>query len=247
MRKLRNILYIKAYPESNMADIYGLEFHEFIKYAPLEPKQLMLLSTRCPGEELDQHTGFEIVTEAGMADLLKEDIYNLGNFCWVDFRSKEDIKKLTSSQIAELLYLEHAFEPVSSPFFEAINNRYTYLSHDDGWLLRLFMRHYDDLKEIIASKVSGMVSALKRAKVYPLPETVKEKLAALAVNGLLIDFEYIGRRNGAISISIYAIGKFDNMDVMYHEQEKHKCHSKYHADLEQKNKTWRVAYESSIE
>lgn len=247
MRKLRDILYIKAYPESTVADIYGLEFHEFIKYAPVELKHLMLMKTGYPRSELDQHTGFEIITDAGITDLLKEDIYNYGNFCWVDFSAKEDIKKLTNTQIAELLYLEHTFKPISSPFFEAINNRFAYLSHDDGWLLRLFMRHYDDLKEIIANKVAGMVSALKRTKDYPFPETVKEKLATLAVNGLLIDFGYISRHKGTISISIYTIGEFDNMDVMYHEHQKHKYHPKYSAYLEQKNKTWRICDESSPE
>lgn len=246
MRKLRDILYIKAYPESNVADIYGLEFHEFIKYAPLEPKQLMLLKTGYPRSELDQHTGFEIVIESGIADLLKEDIYHYGNFCWVDFSSIEDMQKLTNTQIAELLYLEHVFKPISSPFFEEINNRYAYMSHDDGWHLRLFMRNYDDLKEIIANKVAGMVSALKRTKDYPFPETVKEKLAALAPDGLLIDFGYISRYKGTISISIYTIGEFDNMDVMYREHQKHICHPKYHAYLKQKNKTWRICDESSL-
>jgi hypothetical protein len=108
------------------------------------------------------------------------------------------------------------------------------------------MRHYEDLKEIIANKVIGMVSALKRVKTYPFPETVKEKLAVLAENGLLIDFGDISRHKGTISIPIYTIGEFDNMDVMYHEHQKHKYHPKYRAWLEQKNKTWSIAYESVI-
>lgn len=242
MRRLRDAFYINAFPESNEIVYYGMQLNEFIKYAPIELNQLLLLEAEYFGTGFSSKTKFEIVDEYEMKGFLKEDVYSYGDFCWVDFNQKENVEKLKPIEIAELLYLGHMFKPVTSPFFQRINNRYAYLSHDDGYFCRLYCKYYNDFQEIIANKVIDMVSTSKKRKIYPMSEEIKEQLLKLAVNGLLIDFSNILKDYKTIEIPIYTIGKFLDMDEMYNGLKQHIGRSKYSARLIHKNKSWVIDY-----
>ncbi|WP_047153058.1 hypothetical protein [Aneurinibacillus tyrosinisolvens] len=242
MRRFRDVFYINAFPENNEIVYYGMELREFVKYAPVELNKLLLLEAEYFSPGFRSRTQFEVVDKEEMEDFLKEDVYSYGNFSWVDFNQKENIEKLESPEIAGLLYLGHMFEPIESPFFEKIENRYAYLAHDDGWFCRVYCKYYSDFQEIIANKVTGMVSTSKRRKIYPFPEEVKKQLLSLAVNGLLIDFSNILKADKSIEIPIYTIGKFLDMDAMYNDLRRHIGRSRYTARLVHKNKKWSIDY-----
>lgn len=242
MRRLRDVFYINAFPENNEVVYYGMQLNEFIKYAPVELNQLLLLEAQYFAAGFRSKAKFEMVDKDDMDDFLKEDIYGYGDFCWVDFNQRENVEELEPLEIAELLYLGHMFEPVKSPFFDKIQNRYTYLAHDDGWFCRLYCRQYSDFHEIIANKVIDMVSTSKRKKIYPLSEDLKEKLMSIAKGGLLIDFSNIIKVDRTIEIPIYCIGKFLDMDDMYNDLERHVNRSKYSARLVHRNKKWVIDY-----
>ncbi|AFM39267.1 hypothetical protein Desaci_0191 [Desulfosporosinus acidiphilus SJ4] len=62
MRRLRDVSYINAFPENNEIVYYGLQLKEFIKYAPVELNQLLLLEAEYYGKGgLRSATKFEIV------------------------------------------------------------------------------------------------------------------------------------------------------------------------------------------
>ena len=242
MRRLRDIFYINAFPENNEIVYYGMQLNEFIKYAPVELSQLLLLEAEYFGTGFRSKTKFEVVTKEEMNDFLKEDVYSYGNFCWVDFNQRENVENLEPFEIAELLYLGHMFKPVKSPFFDKIQNRYAYLAHDDGWFCRLYCNQYSDFQEIIANKLIHRVSTSKKRKVYPLSEEIKEKLMRIAEGGLLIDFSNTLKYSNAIEIPIYRIGKFLDMDHMYNDLERHINHSNYSARLVHRNKKWTIDF-----
>jgi hypothetical protein len=242
LRRLRDVFYINAFPESNEVIYYGMQLNEFIKYAPVELNQLLLLSAEYYGTGFQSKTKFEIVEKDEMSEFLKEDIYGYGDFCWVDFNHRENVENLEPFEIAELLYLGHMFQPINKPFFDKIQNRYAYLAHDDGWFCRLYCRQYSDFQEVITNKILGMVSTNKRKKIYPFSIGVKEKLMSMAEDGLLIDFSNILKFNNTIEIPIYCIGKFLDMDDMYNDLYRHINRSKYYAKLVHKNKKWEIDF-----
>lgn len=242
MRRLRDILYINAFPESNEVVYYGMQLKEFIKFAPVELNQLLLIEAEYFGAGFRSKTKFEIVEKDDMNDFLNENIYGYGDFCWVDFNQRENVENLEPIEIAELLYLGHMFKPVKSPFFDKIQNRYAYLAHDDGWFCRLYCKQYSDFQEVIANKIIDMAATSKRKKIYPISEDLKEKLLNIAEDGLLIDFSNAIKVNKTIEIPIYLIGKFLNMDDMYNDLERHISHSKYSARLVHRNKKWVIDY-----
>lgn len=132
------------------------------------------------------------------------------------------------------------FNPINSPFFHNVDNKYAYLAHDDGWFCRLYCKNMNDFKEILSNKVIKMVSTSKRREIYPMSDDVKEQLFNLCSDGLLIDFSYIYKDERQIQIRIFTIGEFLNMDEMYNGLERHKYNSKYSAWLIHKNKKWRI-------
>jgi hypothetical protein len=240
MRMLRDIFYINAFPNENMAVWYGMQFEEFAKYAPSEINQLLIVKSPYYSNDFSRATGLEVVGKDAIKSLLSENIYNFGNFCWVDYDQRENIEKLEPPEIAELLYLGHMFKPIGSPFFEKIKNRYAYLAHDDGWFCKLYCRNYSDIQEVIANKIIGTVSTNKRRRIYPFTEDLKAKLIELSEDGLLVDFSKTLRQEKTIEIPIHCIGKFLDMDMMYNDLERHIYRSKYSARLVQKDKKWTI-------
>jgi hypothetical protein len=227
LRRLRDVFYINTFPENKEIVYYGMTFEEFIKYAPVEINKLLLLKAEYFGTEYSRNTGLEILDKADKNDFDKEDVYRFGDFGWVDINDIENVEKLNPLEISELLYLGHMFKPLKSPFFEKIENRYAYLSHDDGWFCKLYCRYYEDYQEIIANKIIDTVSTNKRRKIYPLSKDLKKQLINLAIDGLLIDFNNIFKDGKVIQVPIYIIGKFTNMDEMYNDLNRHISCCKY--------------------
>lgn len=221
MRRLRDVFYINAFPENNELVYYGMQLNEFIEYAPVDIDKLLILEGEYFGRGFRSKTKLEVVDRDEMEDFLCEDVYSYGNFTWVDFNERENVENLEPIELAKLLYLGHMFEPVKSPFFDKIQNRYAYLAHDDGWFCRLYCREYLDFQEIISNKIIGTVSTSKRRKIYPFSEEVKKELLHLSKDGLLIDFNNFLKLERSIEIPIYCIGKFLDMDEMYNDLQRH--------------------------
>lgn len=235
MRKLRDVFYINAFPDNNEVVYYGLEFNEFCKFIPKELRNILLLKSEYFGSRYSHKYNMPIVDEQEMGELLRENVYNFGDFCWVDCDNTSSVDNLEPQEVAELLYLSHMFLPLNSPFFESINNRYAYLAHDDGWFCRVYCRQFGDFSEVIANKVISEVST-PRKKIYPMNEELKLQLLMLANDGLLIDFENIMKCDRSIEIPIYQIGKFIDMDSMYNGLKMHIARAKYSANLIYRNK-----------
>lgn len=244
MRRKRDVFYLNAFPAKKEIIYYGLEFREFLKYAPVKIDKMLLLKPQNYTSGRDSKTNFEIIEKKEIEVFSEEDIYEYGDFCWVDFDDRNHVEKLQPEEIAELLYLGHMFIPIKSPFFEKINNRYTYIAHDDGWFCRLYCKYFEDFQEVIANKINNNSKLTKKNENVSFPEEIKRKLFSFATNGLLIDFGNQVIDNNTIEIPIYTIGKFTNMDNMYNDLKKHISRSNYSAKLVCKNNRWDIKNQS---
>lgn len=241
MRQLRDVFYINAFPENNEFVYYGMEFKEFYKFVPNRMNSILLLKSEYFGSRYSRSCNMAMVEGEEIEELLQENIYSYGDFCWVDYVDADGVDYLQPQKIAELLYLGHMFSPLESPFFEYIRNSYVYLAHDDGWFCRLYCRNYNDFSEIIANKIIDSVTSSRR-KIYPMSEELKQQLLSLASDGLLIDFNNLLKCGKSIEIPIYQIGKFLDMDSMYNDIKMHIARSKYSAKLVHCNKSWKIDY-----
>ncbi len=241
MRRLRDIFYVSANFEEQYFRYYGMEFNEFIRYNPVPLENILITD----GVNLTNHynRNWCLETAKGSDDILElseENIYNIGNFHWIDYKNEEDINKCTPVEMSEVLYLSHFCKPLGTPFFSRINNDFVYLSHDDGWCCKLYCKDMSIFKDIIANKIIESFSTNKKRKIYPMDEEIKTELLKLTQKGMLIDFSNIIRDSKLICINFYAIGHFSDMDEMYNNRE----HSKNKADrkgtITHTNKGWKI-------
>ena len=81
MGSRRDVYYISANYKDNYFVYYGMEFHEFVKYCPIKPENLLITDGKCVANNFNRSWFFE--TANGKEDILeltKENIYGLGNF-----------------------------------------------------------------------------------------------------------------------------------------------------------------------
>ncbi|MFC6464124.1 hypothetical protein ACFP65_03775 [Marinilactibacillus sp. GCM10026970] len=240
-RRTRDVFYISANSSEQYYIYYGMEFHEFIRHVPIELDNILVTD----GKYTTNHYNRNMLLETAMGkeeivELSKEDIYGLGNFHWMDYASENSLDHCTPQEKAEILYLSHFGKPINSPFFDRLDNQFTYLAHDDGWFCKLYCKEMSVFKEIIANKMIAEFSTNKRRKIYPMDESIKSQLLELTNQGLLIDFSNIYRDNKEISLHYYVVGHYQNMDEMYHDLERNKQTAKTKGYIEHKNKKWTI-------
>lgn len=143
--KRETIIYINSDIQNHEFIYTGIVFSEFIAYIENPIQNLLLLKANYLKENIVHN--FEIVEGlAAINRFANEDIYDYGDFCFVDFEDGT-LDNLSSQQIAELLYLAHMFTPLKSPYFESLHNRFAYLAHDDGFFGKIYCRKRDKLKQ----------------------------------------------------------------------------------------------------
>lgn len=243
MRRLRDVFYINANLDESYFIYYGLEFKEFIKFNPINTKNILITDGQYIANNFNRNWFFETANgNDNLLELCEEDIYGLGNFHWVDYSNETALNSCSPEEQSEVLYLSHFGKPLKSPFFETIDNDFFYLAHDDGWFCKLFCRDMSIFKEIIANKIIDSFSANKRRKIYPMCNNIKDEIFELISKGLLIDFSNIFKDEKSISLNFYTIGNYEDMDKMYNNLERNKSTATIKGTLEHKNKTWKIHY-----
>lgn len=236
MRKLRDVVYINSDDEKGLVKFYGIQFKDFIRCTPNPIDNALLIEHEYWSEKYHLPSRFMYTTKENIDDLINEDIYNYGDFCWVDFDEEKSLDLLKAQEVAELLYLGHKYIPLNSAFFPSLNNQYAYCAHDDGWICLLYCRDIEDFSHVITNYIINNLSGSKRRRIYQFSNDLRLKLLEVSRNGLLIDFDQLIKGYRTIEIPIYQIGKYDDMDDMYNDIEMHRHSSKNKAWLVQKNK-----------
>jgi hypothetical protein len=216
MKKKRRKIYIKITPERNKIVYSGIEFAEFMRYLQQPIENLLLMKGDYCGNRYEHNfeliEGYEYVEE-----FTKENVYNYGNFCFVDYISADNIAMLSDNQIAELLYLSHMFKPLASPFFKTMQNRFAYLAHDDGWYCKLYCTRLDDFADVLCAKIKEGLETLYKEELCQFSQKVGEQLLELAENGLLIDLDETYRKKSGVEVKLYIVGECLNMDEILND------------------------------
>jgi hypothetical protein len=84
----------------------------------------------------------------------------------VDYNT-ETFPNIPKNEIAELLYFGHQGEPFGDIRIPSLKNKYLYYAHDDGWILRLYYKKWDDIVKLIDS-IEFCFDKKKLIHLYPV-------------------------------------------------------------------------------
>ncbi|MFF2484625.1 hypothetical protein [Paenibacillus sp. NPDC058071] len=238
--KSKDIIYMIYNENEQSVTSMGIEFIDFINCLTIEPNNILLLESGYTGEDFHYGLRLEFVRKENLNDLYKENVYSYGDFCWVDFDELITIDNLTPHEKAELLYLGHYKQPLGSPFFEKLNNKYVYLSHDDGWFNKIFYKDKNQYIDALGRLVSNRVKSYRK-NVSPLSQDIVEQLTLFAKDGILIDLYRIIKSRNSVEIPFNVIGKMMDFDDVYNNMERHKAKAKSEYWLVYKKGEWVIS------
>ena len=213
-------LYVKLTPGRNESIFSGIRFVDFIKCTPLTISNILLPKPVYLGEKYCHN--FELFEGADeIAFLASQNIYNYGDFCFVDYANADSVRSLSKEQVAELLYLMHIKEPLQFPFFDVLQNNYAYLSHDDGWYCKLYCKDWQAPISIFLNKLLKSVQELFDDSISSLPDSLAEKIVELSTLGLFVKLEISRQKNKVThkgktaTIKLYEVGEHDDIDNLF--------------------------------
>jgi len=237
MRYRRKILYVNADLAKNEFYYTGVEFREFIEYVHIE--NLILLKANYFGERSVKR--FEVIEgQEQLKSLAMDDIYNYGDFCFVDYQARADVQQITNMQVAELLYLAHMYEPLTTPFFDLLQNQFAYLAHDDGWFCKLYCRSNEDFVKVFEGKIFSFVNKKSKRKLHPLDDNLRKEILGLFETGILIDADEIVASRTGVEIKVYMIGKSTDMDGILNNLERLKREAREIKKLRFSKQKWSI-------
>lgn len=129
----------------------GLTLQQFV--SSVEPLQhLLLLKHDYEDGSFNMHTQFDFVTSEEINRFTKKVSDSSKELCWIDFNDEKHLNRLTPVEQAELLYIKHKREPISSVFFHKLQNRYVYISSRLEKYTKIYFRQLSDA-DLLVSKV----------------------------------------------------------------------------------------------
>lgn len=212
---MRTKLYIAFIPENSLIVYSGIQFKEFMQYLSEPINNIMILTG---GDDVlllnsNFEKGFETIEgRKNLTDLEQADIYALGKFGFIDYAVSDMPQKLTDEQVAELLYLAHMSKPLKNVFYNVLENKFVYLTHDDGFYGRLYCKEINDFMNVLIKKIVKFVSQKLRKEIKNIDEEVKIKLLSILSEGIYFDLDKVIETNRGLKIDIYAVGKVDDID-----------------------------------
>lgn len=239
MSKYRTKLYINANLDKNEIIFSGIEFREVIQYLHPALNNLLLLKGNYIGDDCKHN--FELIEgKESIKQLAADNIYDYGDFCFVDFEQVADVEKLTDLDISELLFLSHMRRPMKRTFFERINNRFAYLAHDDGWYCKLYCRNFNEFSTVCAGKIINFIEKQVRKKICNIDEAIQRLLLDFAEMGTLIDLDDTEIHDDKYAVHVYTVGKYTDMDIVLNNLNSLKANASHHIELCYKESTWTV-------
>ncbi len=200
----------------------GIEFRAFAEGLQKPLKNLLLLKAEGLGN--GHQKNFDLINGATyLKQFIRDEDYRFGDFCFLDYDEDAVIDNLTDEQISHMLFLAHMFRPLERPFFDVLKNRFAYLAHDNGFFCKLYCRYPEEFLNVLASKISVVLSGLTSLSIKPPCRDVVSELLTLAEQGLYMDLKDFTQKEQNILLDVYTIGKITDMDTVYNATEKLKA------------------------
>ncbi|BCB02071.1 hypothetical protein KH172YL63_02040 [Bacillus sp. KH172YL63] len=222
--QVKDIIYVHKNTDRQFVVSHGINFSEFASNARKPLKNLLLIEHQYEHGSFNIHTHMDYVEKDEIEELMNDGVHGYGDFCWIDFEEEVGVNELNGQEIAELLYMGHIKQPLLPPFYSKLNNRYAYLSHDDGWFNKVYYRDFEDFYHMLGAVVSSKLNTtkggkglfgMKKEKAYPaIGKEVIHSFRDKLKEGMVISLEKAIVSRGKIEIPIWVIGDYYDMDEM---------------------------------
>ncbi|WP_312754959.1 MULTISPECIES: hypothetical protein [Rummeliibacillus] len=158
-------LYVHMNELNQFVIFSGLTFREFVSsVGPLQ--NILLLKNEYEDGSFNMHTQLEFVEAKGIPKFVKRVMDSKGDLCWIDFSDERKLNLLTPQEQAELLYIGHKKEPIRSPFYHQLQNKYVYLSSEEGRFSKIYFRDLEDVAKLVAQLFNNIIQEKERATTF---------------------------------------------------------------------------------
>lgn len=160
-------LYVHLNELNQFVIFSGLNFHEFVSSVD-QLENLLLLKNGVENDEgsFNMHTRLAFVEESELAKFAKLMSDKKGDLCWIDFSDEKKLNLLTPQEQAELLYIGHKSEPIRTPFYHQLQNRFVYLEKKDDKMTKVYFRELNDVNELVMKYFNNIIQAKERAASF---------------------------------------------------------------------------------
>ncbi|WP_397536368.1 hypothetical protein [Rummeliibacillus pycnus] len=154
-------LYIHMNELNQFVIFSGLTFREFVSaVGPLQ--NILLLKNEYEDGSFNMHTRLEFVEEKGIPKFVKKAMDSKKDLCWIDFSDERKLNLLTPQEQAELLYIGHKKEPIRSPFYHQLQNKYVYLSSEEEKISKIYFRDLADAEKLVTQVFNIIIQEKER-------------------------------------------------------------------------------------
>lgn len=239
--KLRNFYYMVCDFEKNEVFTCGATFFDFMKFIVDKPENILLLKASFGDGKWNNDIYLDYVDSDNMKELINDDVYDYGDFCWVDYDDIKRIENMNKMELAELLYLGHMFQPLKEVNMKWLNNKYVYTAHDDDFYSKIFMKDINDYKSVMHGKILDAMKGRKK-HIEALPKEIVDYIFEHSRDGILFDFEEIEFYDGKTFLDIYKLGKNYNYGDIYDVLKRKKwfTNMKIYLEYNSRNKKWKI-------
>lgn len=149
-------LYIHMNDVDHFVVFSGLTCKQFFLCA--EPvKNVLLLKSSFNDGSYNMHTQHDFVSTEDMPHFIKKLTDNQSELCWLDFNSEKNVNQLSAQEQAELLYFGHKREPLETPFFHKLQNRYAFFSNPTDKTMKVYFRFLGDVEQVTANLFNSII------------------------------------------------------------------------------------------
>jgi len=206
----------------------GLTLKQFISSVDPIPN-LLLLKHGYEDGSFNMHTQFDFVSFDELTKFVKRMGDVDGDLCWIDFVSEKDVNQLTSLEQAELLYLSHKKEPIHSPFFTKLQNRYVYYSAENDKLTKVYYRYLNDSEYLVSNLFNQLIKEKEgngsfwrrktKDAIPTLDPIVLKAYRPFVKEGALLSLYKMEKQNNSYGVEIRTLSDYDYPDEVWDDLE----------------------------
>ncbi len=227
--------YISIDEKNHVVATSGITWSEFYHGIDDKPKGILLMK-RVTIKIDTCNLSLDYIPPERMSEFVKSDVYNLGEFHWVDFEDVASLSNVTDAELSEILFTSHMGRPLKSYKIDSLQNRYVYLGHDDGWFTKTYMDCPSNYRHVINYKICKEIKG-RRCGIEPIQDDVMAWMLPLFQKGAVLDFE----GGTEVGVCIYQIGRAKSMDEIHWSLDRHRKQSgRVYLEYDSRKKKWVV-------
>lgn len=202
----------------------GLSLKQFI--SAVDPiNNLLLLKHDYEDGSFNMHTHFDFVPNENINQFVKKMVDSNRDLCWVDFGNEKDLNQLSPIEQAELLYISHKKEPIHSPFFSKLQNRYIYYSSENEKATKIYFRYLQDSEQLVSNLFNQLIKEKEgngsfwrkktKGTIPNLDPLILKAYRPFAKEGALLSLYKMEKPNNCYGVEIRTLSDYDYPDEVW--------------------------------